>query len=1462
MKSTIRFAIRLPSLLFVLVSLIVSSATCAHAKDLDVLFLGDNGHHQPRERFAQLQPVLAARGIKMVYTDKVSDLNPDNLKDYDAVALYANVGNIDPPQEQALLEYVASGRGFVPLHCATYCFRNSEKIVALMGGQFKRHGTGTFRTTIAQSDHPIMKGFGGFESWDETYVHHLHNEKNRTVLAYRVDAEGREPWTWVRTHGKGRVFYTAWGHDGRTWGNAGFQNLVERGIRWAAGDDPGTVPNFEGDQAFPVPKITAKRTDVKPFEYIDVGGKIPNYTPNKQWGVQGEAKSQMQKPIDAEESLKHLVVPEGFRVELFASEPDIGGKPICMAWDERGRLWVAETYDYPNELQPEGKGRDRIRIFEDTNGDGRADKFTVFAENLSIPTSITFHRGGVIVQDGTRTLYLKDTNGDDVADEKSVMFTGWNQGDTHGGVSNFQYGLDNWIWAMQGYNGSRPTVKGEPQQGFSNGFFRFRPDGSELEFIRSTNNNTWGLGISEEGIIFGSTANHNPSVYMPIANRYYERVRGWKAQLRLGSIADTYLFKPITDAVRQVDSHGGYTAAAGHALYTARNYPQAYWNRTAFVNGPTGHLVGTFVLKASGSDFSSTNPFNLLASDDEWTAPIMSEVGPDGNVWVIDWYNFIVQHNPVPQGFERGKGNAYETDLRDKKHGRIYRLVHVAGKTPAAKKMNLADATPEQLVATLRNPNLLWRRHAQRLLTERGKLDVLPALTKLVSDPSTDKIGLNVGAIHALWTLHGLGALDGSNPDASAVAVAALQHPSAGVRRNAVKVLPGKAASTAALLTAGLLTDTDAQVRLAAFLALSDLPASPGTGAAILGAMATPNYADDRWIPEAGISAAAMHSDGFLSALAKSKTPPSTKVLETTGIVAEHYARGAPVDSIAKVITGLTQAESSVAEAMIGGLAKGWPAEAKPRVDGPFDADLKKVIVRLSPGVQGLLVKLANGWGSDGLTSFGRKVSAALLREMDDDKLSVAKRVDAAQKLIVFQPLDKEVVDQLLERISPRTSPELALGMIESLRMSTAPEAGQALVARFGSLTPQTRTAAVAVLLSRPQLTKSLLDALDKNVVQLAELSLDQKQALAVHPDGGVRDRAKKILERGGALPNADRQKVLAELLPIAEETGDPVAGKLVFTKQCAKCHMHSGEGQRIGPDLTGMAVHPKAELLTHIIDPSRNVEGNFRVYSVLTIDGRVLSGLLASESKTAIEIFDAEGKKKVVLREDVDQLKASTKSLMPDGFEKQATRQEISDLLEFLTKRGKFVPIGLAKVATIASDRGMFINKNSGHERLIFPNWSTKNFKGVPFVLTDPQDGRVANVVMLHGPGRPIPSKMPKQVRLACNGAAKSIHLLSGVGGWSYPATAKGSVSMIVRLHYADGKTEDHELKNGVAFADYKSREDVPGSEFAFKLQGGQQIRYLAIHPKRTESIKHIDLVKGPDTTAPVVMAMTVESP
>jgi len=293
---------------------------------------------------------------------------------------------------------------------------------------------------------------------------------------------------------------------------------------------------------------------------------------------------------------------------------------------------------------------------------------------------------------------------------------------------------------------------------------------------------------------------------------------------------------------------------------------------------------------------------------------------------------------------------------------------------------------------------------------------------------------------------------------------------------------------------------------------------------------------------------------------------------------------------------------------------------------------------------------------------------------------------------------------------------------------------------------------------------------------------------------------------------------------------------------------------------MNGMAVHPKEHLLTDIVDPSRSVEGNFRIYTVVTDGGKVLTGLLASETKTSIELIDAQAKKIVVLREEIDTLTQGVKSLMPEGFEKQMKPEELVDLLAFLTKRGKYLPLPLDKAATVVSTKGMFFSEDAEGERLIFKDWTPQTFEGVPFYLVDPQGDRVPNVILLYGPQGKIPPKMPKTVSVICNAPAKTIHMLSGVGGWAYPYSDVKTVSVIVRLHYADGKTEDHELKNGVHFADYIRKVDVPESKFAFALRN-QQIRYLTVSPKRAETIAKIEFVKGPDNTAPIVMAVTVEA-
>lgn len=813
---------------------------------IELLFLGHaSDHHNSALYMPLLASSLSREGIFFTYTDNPNDLNPENLAKYDGLAIYANHEQITSEQEKALLDFVASGRGFIPIHCASFCFQNSPKYIDLVGGQFMKHGTDTFTATIIKKDHAIVNGLDEFSAWDETYVHDK-LAPDITVLMERVEGDHHEPWTWVKESGKGRVFYTAYGHDERTWNNPGFQQLMKEGILWAVGDKVKE-------------KWTAYRKTLPTLVYRDEAG-IPNYEKRS-------PSPKYQDPLSAEESAKLIQVPVGFDLELFASEPDIIN-PIAMEWDERGRLWVVETVDYPNTVRDDkGVGDDRIKILEDTNGDGKADKVTVFAENLNIPTSLVFSNGGIIISQAPHFLFLKDTDGDDKADVRKILIDGWGTFDTHAGPSNLKYGFDNQIWGVVGYSGFDGTVAGENRK-FGQGIYHFKPDVSSFEFMTGTSNNTWGLGFTENNDVFASTANNTHSVFMGIPNKAARGVEG----IQLGGsikIDGHYGMHTITDKVRQVDVFGGFTAAAGHNFYTATNYPKEFWNQIAFVCEPTGHVVHMAKIEKSGAGFIEKDGWNLFAGADEWVSPVEAKVGPDGAVWVLDWYNFIVQHNPTPTaergGFAatNGKGNAYENPLRDKSHGRIWRVVSRNAKK--VETLSLSKEKPDQLVKALGNDNLLWRMTAQRLLVERGNLDVASDLYKLIANEKLDENGNNYAAIHALWTLDGLGAL-AKDDQAEAAFTKALSHPSASVRKAAIQILSKSQWTEEAVTKSNVLNDSDPNTRLAAILSLVEIAPSETLGQTLYKLSLDETIKKDDWLSKAVYVAANQHRKGFITA--------------------------------------------------------------------------------------------------------------------------------------------------------------------------------------------------------------------------------------------------------------------------------------------------------------------------------------------------------------------------------------------------------------------------------------------------------------------------------------------------------------------------------------------------------------------------------------------------------------------
>ena len=816
---------------------------------IEILFLGHASEHHNSSRYMpMLASALSREGINFTYTDDPEELNSETLAYYDGLMIYANHEEMTASQEEALLDFVNRGKGFIPVHSASYCFQNSPEYIALVGGQFQKHDTGTFVADIVQKNHPVTQSLDTFSTWDETYVHHkLSND--RTVLMERVEGDHREPWTWVKEHGKGRVFYTAYGHDQRSWNNPGFHQLMRQGILWAVGDD---VHKQWEDFSKEIPQLT----------YKDVPN-IPNYE-------RRDPPPKYQEPLSPEESAKLIQVPSGFDLELFASEPDIIN-PIAMDWDEKGRLWVIETVDYPNTVRDDkGEGDDRIKICEDTDGDGKADKFTIFAERLNIPTSLAFTNGGVIVSQAPYFIFLKDTDGDDRADVRETLMEGWGTFDTHAGPSNLKYGFDNKIWGVVGYSGFNGTLAGEARE-FRQGIYRFSEDVSAFEFLTSTTNNTWGLGFTENNDVFASTANNTHSVFMGISDKLADGVEG----IPLGSakIDGHYAMHPITEKVRQVDVFGGFTAASGHNFYSARNYPEKYWSRAAFVAEPTGHLVHIAWIEKDGAGFVEKDGWNLFASADEWVAPVEAKVGPDGAVWVLDWYNFIVQHNPTPSpergGYkaDNGPGNAYENPLRDKSHGRIWRVVYRQAKDYEPIGLNRED--PDGLVDALSNDNHFWRTTAQRLLVETKNMDVLPDLYDLIKKNQTAEGGQFHPATHALWVLDGLRVIQSGN-EAFQVVNAALKHPAAGVRKAAVQILSGIQWTEQAILESGILDDPDPNTRLAAVLSLVKVAPSAKLGEKLFSISNEDNVKADNWLAKAVYIAATHHQNGFTEAFYKS----------------------------------------------------------------------------------------------------------------------------------------------------------------------------------------------------------------------------------------------------------------------------------------------------------------------------------------------------------------------------------------------------------------------------------------------------------------------------------------------------------------------------------------------------------------------------------------------------------------
>ncbi len=815
---------------------------------LHVLYIGDRGHHQPLARIKDVWGPLARAGIAVEWEEDLGAVTPQRLLDFDCVWMYANQAQnaIVPPKFfSALQGFVRKGGGFLALHCTSGCFMQSQAWLEFIGARFVSHGAEVFRQTVLVQDHPLLRGWQNFESGDETYVQ-THYDGGREVLAMR----GTEPWMWIRQEGQGRVFYCASGHDARTWQEPGFLDLLIRATDWTSGPEAAARR-----AAFRLPEF-----DYEEREFV------PNY---EEW----DPRMLFQLPSTPAQAQAHLQPPAGMEARLFAAEPMVVN-PIALDWDLRGRCWVIETPDYPNEVRQKG-GTDRISILEDTNGDGVADKKTVFADGLNLPTGLLLVPDGVVVAMAPDLLLFRDTNGDDQEDERLILTSGFGRFDTHAGPSNLRFGPDNAIWGAVGYS----AFSRKDGSRFGSGLWRLLPGAQEPQFMAQFTNNTWGLGLRDDGEVFGSTANGAPSFFVG-ANKLQMAISNPNHSGAL-PVHDTAWVFPALAEIRQGDWMGQYTAAAGHSFSTGSQLPTSWSDRSAFICGPTAHTVGRFDTSMVGAGWESRNALNLCASTDDWFCPVQASVGPDGAVWIADFSQFIILHN-LPGNPERGlpkieygEGSAHLNPMRDQSHGRIWRLVRKEG---AFSKPKIADSSPDSFLKTLGHPNRFLRTTARQHLIAEPPSGLTPSLVQLITN------GPPLAAMEALRILPAMVSI--SQEEWKKVMSSVSSDSDFRVLVALLQTMPASDASANWLVESDVLNHASPSIRRHALLAASRMPESAVLGISLV-SRAILESPEDTWMTLALRAAIVAHPTSFLKSalplLKRDSQAPSANELPNPG---------------------------------------------------------------------------------------------------------------------------------------------------------------------------------------------------------------------------------------------------------------------------------------------------------------------------------------------------------------------------------------------------------------------------------------------------------------------------------------------------------------------------------------------------------------------------------------------------
>lgn len=949
-----------------------------------------------------------------------------------------------------------------------------------------------------------------------------------------------------------------------------------------------------------------------------------------------------------------------FEIALVAQEPLVFD-PVDLEFDEQGRAFVIEMPGYPFMAE-----KSRVVLLEDKNRDGVYDERHVFCEELNFADAILPYRGGLLVAAPPDLIFIKDTDGDNVADVRETWLTGFAVENPQHNFNGLTHGLDNWIYGANGGNSGKVFWPGD-----SLNIIPMRDDDYRMNFALKkferlgASAGGFGFAFDEWGRIFG-THNLEHISQLVIPARYLSDLPSSLYNTRLvisdheeNGLSRIFPIGPQETRVNHPEQSGYFSGACGITFYGGNSFPAAF-NSNMFVMDVVLNLVHQDVLSPNGAALKASRGLqrqDFLASSERGFRPVNMALGPDGALYLLDMHRAVIEHPEwIPDDLEKNLDvNAGKTQ------GRIFRIAPKSGLPRVQPRFAREDL--QSVVAHLGHRNKWWRDTAQRLLVEWQEAETAALVQKLFANTKEP-----LARLHAMWTLHGLQAL----PDA--LVLAALQDEHAGMRENALQIAEERFIYNQEIFSAvfKLANDGDARVRMQTALTLStgeDKVTAEYTARVTEALFVIAQQdAHDRWTRLALLCAAKYRPLPLLTKLCADETL-SARSRALLALLAQQVGQRGQADEIAALLQALAQPKplaDSLTTTMLEGLATGIEAQAHGSSSiqtNEASAALARLSQSSSVAISRAAWRVGNALGLPPSSQQKMLLQQAAQHALDANA-PTPQRLEYLSLLELAPFKQREAaLYELLDAKQPRA---LQLAALKQLSEIENQKVGAKLLARWQTLGPEVRGYAGDLLLFREENHQPLLTALEKKEVTLGELNfhLERLRALLFSDDAEVKRRAEALLNDAGVVT---RKAALEQMRPALALPGNAQAGREVYQELCAKCHRVGEEGEELGPNLTEIFRKSAESVLHDVVDPNAAVETKFLSHVLRTKDGEFLTGIIVGETDTEVVLASEGGVRKTVRREQIVELSATGLSQMPEGLEEGMSPQKMADLLAFL---------------------------------------------------------------------------------------------------------------------------------------------------------------------------------------------------